>query len=46
LLVMGASSTINSLGDSESNSVYILYAGFVSLFTAFIELGNDRIAEL
>jgi cytochrome c oxidase subunit 3 len=33
LLVMGASSTINSLGDSESNSVYILYAGFVSLFT-------------
>ena len=33
LLVMGASSTINSLGDSESNSVYILYAGFISLFT-------------
>ena len=33
LLVMGASSTINSLGDSESNSVYILYAGFASLFT-------------
>ena len=33
LLVMGASSTINSLGDSNSNSVYILYAGFASLFT-------------
>src|SRR5210317_2655293 len=33
LLVMGASSTINSLGDADSNSVYILYAGFASLFT-------------
>ena len=33
LLVMGASSTINNLGNAESNSVYILYAGFASLFT-------------
>ena len=32
LLVMGASSTINNLGDSTSNSVYILYAGLGSLF--------------
>ena len=28
LLVMGAASTINDLGKSESNSVYILYSGF------------------
>ena len=33
LMVMGASSTINNLGDPASNSVYILYAGFISLFT-------------
>ena len=33
LLVMGASSTINNLGDADNNSVYILYAGFLSLFT-------------
>ena len=33
LLVMGASSTIINLGNAESNSVYILYAGFASLFT-------------
>ena len=33
LLVMGASSTINNLDNPESNSVYILYAGFASLFT-------------
>ena len=33
LLVMGASSTINNVGNAESNSVYILYAGFASLFT-------------
>ena len=32
LLVMGASSTINNLGDSTSNSVYILYAGLGCLF--------------
>ena len=32
LLVMGASSTINSLGDPASNSVYILYLGFACLF--------------
>ena len=29
LLVMGASSTINSLDDPESNAVYVLYSGFV-----------------
>ena len=28
LLVMGASSTINSLDDPESNAVYVLYSGF------------------
>ncbi len=33
LLVMGASSTINNLGNAESNSVYILYIGFACLFT-------------
>ena len=33
LMVMGASSTINNLGAPASNSVYILYAGFISLFT-------------
>ena len=33
VLVMGASSTINNLDNPESNSVYILYAGFLSLFT-------------
>ena len=33
LMVMGASSTINNLGDPESNSVYILYIGLISLFT-------------
>ena len=33
LLVMGASSTINNLGDADNNSVYILYAGFLALFT-------------
>ena len=33
LMVMGASSTINNLGDPASNSVYILYAGLISLFT-------------
>ena len=44
LLVMGASSTINSLGDSESNSVYILYAGFVSLFTTLF-FGLDRLLK-
>ena len=27
LLVMGASSTINSLDDPESNAVYVLYSG-------------------
>ena len=41
LLVMGASSTINSLGDSESNSVYILYAGFASLSLLY-SFGLDR----
>lgn len=44
LLVMGASSTINSLGDSESNSVYILYAGFISLFTTLF-FGLDRLLK-
>ena len=29
LLVMGASSTINNLGEEGSNSVYILYVGFI-----------------
>ena len=33
LLVMGASSTINNLDNPDSNSAYILYAGFISLFT-------------
>jgi len=33
LLVMGASSTINNLDNPDSNSSYILYAGFASLFT-------------
>ena len=33
VLVMGASSTINNLDNPDSNSVYILYAGFLSLFT-------------
>jgi cytochrome c oxidase subunit 3 len=33
LMVMGASSTINNLGDPESNSAYILYIGLISLFT-------------
>ena len=32
LLVMGASSTINNIGVEGSNSVFILYAGFASLF--------------
>ena len=32
ILVMGASSTINNLGDPTSNSVYILYSGFGCLF--------------
>ena len=32
LLVMGASSTINNLDDPNSNSAYILYLGFASLF--------------
>ena len=33
VLVMGASSTINNLDNPDSNSVYILYAGFLCLFT-------------
>ena len=32
LLVMGASSTINNIGVEGSNSAFILYAGFASLF--------------
>ena len=38
LMVMGASSTINNLGDPASNSVYILYAGLISLFTTLFFL--------
>ena len=38
LLVMGASSTINNLGEEGSKSSYILYAGFIGLFaTMFVE---------
>ena len=37
LLVMGASSTINSLDDPESNAVYVLYSGLaVMAITMFL----------
>ena len=50
LLVMGASSTINSLDDPESNSVYILYAGFAvlgtTMFLWFRTVTQEHIAGL
>ena len=50
LLVMGASSTINSIGQEGSNSVYILYAGFISLFATmfvwFRKVVQEHIAGL
>ena len=50
LLVMGASSTINNLGDADNNSVYILYAGFLSLFTTlffwFRQVVKEHLAGL
>ena len=50
LLVMGASSTINNIGNAESNSVYILYTGFACLFTTlffwFRQVIQEHIAGL
>ena len=50
LLVMGASSTINSLGEEGSKSSYILYAGFIGLFATmfvwFRKVVQEHIAGL
>ena len=50
LLVMGASSTINNLGNAESNSVYILFTGFACLFTTlffwFRQVVKEHLAGL
>ena len=44
------SSTINNLGDADNNSVYILYAGFLSLFTTlffwFRQVVKEHLAGL
>lgn len=50
LLVMGASSTINNLGEEGSKSSYILYAGFIGLFATmfvwFRKVVQEHIAGL
>ena len=51
LLVMGASSTINNLDNPDSNSAYILYAGFASslfttLFFWFRQVIKEHLAGL
>ena len=50
LLVMGASSTINSLDDPNSNAVYVLYSGLAvlatTLFFWFRNVTKEHIAGL